>query len=189
MENSQPAVRTPSIKRRLSIMVYDSLLLAAVEILAVTLYTLVTLNLHSAVLDAGRSFVVILTAAAYFIHAWSGSGHTLAMKTWRVKLVMVGYPKVPLPVAVRRFAFAWGWIAPALIVIHAMHLMTSRAGTTTALWILLANIALWAATAWLDPSRQFLHDRLAGTRLIELPKKSRPAAPARPDGADQGAAG
>lgn len=172
MENNQPLVVTPSIKRRLLSMVYDSLLLLAVEIFAVALYTLVTFNLHSALLDMGRSVVVVATAGWYFIHAWTGSGHTLAMKTWRIKIVMVGLPTVPRTVAIKRFVMAWGFVAPALLLIHFTHLMTTRAGTTTALWILLANIAAWSMTALLDKDRQFLHDRLAGTRLIELPKKS-----------------
>lgn len=168
---ARPLVVTPSIKRRLISMVYDSLLLVAVEIFAVAAYTLITFNLHSTILDAGRNFVVILAAAAYFIHAWTGSGHTLAMKTWRIKIVMVGYAKVPLRVAAKRFVFAWGWCAPALMIIHGLHLMTTRAGTTTALWILIVNVFLWGLTAFLDKDRQFLHDRLAGTRLIELPRK------------------
>jgi uncharacterized RDD family membrane protein YckC len=29
----------------------------------------------------------------------------------------------------------------------------------------------WALTAFFDKDRQFLHDRLAGTRLVSLPKK------------------
>jgi uncharacterized RDD family membrane protein YckC len=28
----------------------------------------------------------------------------------------------------------------------------------------------WALTAFLDKDRQFLHDKLAGTRLVSLPK-------------------
>ncbi|HBD39128.1 MAG TPA: RDD family protein, partial [Cupriavidus sp.] len=28
--------------------------------------------------------------------------------------------------------------------------------------------------AWLDPRRQFLHDRLAGTRLVDLRPASKP---------------
>jgi uncharacterized RDD family membrane protein YckC len=31
----------------------------------------------------------------------------------------------------------------------------------------------WGLTALLDKDRQFLHDRLAGTRLIALPKPGR----------------
>jgi uncharacterized RDD family membrane protein YckC len=93
---------------------------------------------------------------------------------------------VPVSVAVRRFVYAWGWFAPAALVIHSMHLTHF---SMVALWLMLANISLWAATAWLDPNRQFLHDRLAGTRLIELPKKTRAAAPAARGDGDEATAG
>jgi uncharacterized RDD family membrane protein YckC len=33
------------------------------------------------------------------------------------------------------------------------------------------GIVAWALTAWFDSDRQFLHDRLTGTRLISLPKR------------------
>lgn len=171
MENNKPVVRTPSVKRRLIAMVYESLLLFAVELAAVAVYTLVTFAVQSAWLDKGRVLVVVLTAAAYFIHAWTGSGHTLAMKTWRIKVVMLGQATVPRPVAIRRFIYAWGFFAPALLIIGVTDLSASAAGTRTSLLILLANIVLWAMTAFLDKDRQFLHDKLAGTRLIELPKK------------------
>jgi hypothetical protein len=39
--------------------------------------------------------------------------------------------------------------------------------------VLALGVAAWAATAWLDPDRQFLHDRMAGTRQIGLPKPVR----------------
>jgi uncharacterized RDD family membrane protein YckC len=32
-----------------------------------------------------------------------------------------------------------------------------------------AGIVLWALTAFLDKDRQFLHDKLTGTRLVQLP--------------------
>jgi uncharacterized RDD family membrane protein YckC len=31
-------------------------------------------------------------------------------------------------------------------------------------------VLLWSLTALFDKDRQFLHDRLAGTRLVQLPK-------------------
>lgn len=173
MENNKPVVRTPSVKRRLISMVYESLLLFAVELAAVALYTLITLNMHSALLDKGRMVVMVLVAGAYFVHAWTGSGHTLAMKTWRIKVVMLGHATVPRPVAIKRFVLAWGFFAPALLVIGATHLSASAAGTRTSVLIVLANIVLWSLTAFLDKDRQFLHDKLAGTRLIELPKKQK----------------
>jgi uncharacterized RDD family membrane protein YckC len=37
--------------------------------------------------------------------------------------------------------------------------------------VLIVGLVGWALTAFLDKDRQFLHDRIAGTRLIALPKK------------------
>jgi hypothetical protein len=36
-----------------------------------------------------------------------------------------------------------------------------------------ANAALWALAVFLDPQRQFLHDRLSGTRLISFDPPSK----------------
>lgn len=171
MENNKLVIRTPSVKRRLISMVYDLLLLLAVEIFAVAVYMLITLNMHGTLFDVLRTLVVIATAGAYFVHSWTSSGHTLAMKTWRIKLVQLGEASVQRKVALKRFAFAWGYVAPALLIIWALGLMTTRAGSSAAFGLLLGNIILWSLTAFLDKDRQFLHDRLAGTRLIELPKK------------------
>lgn len=173
MENNKLVIRTPSVKRRLISMIYDLLLLLAVEIFAVAVYTLVTLNLHWTIFDMLRSVVVVATAGAYFVHAWSGSGHTLAMKTWRTKLVKVGEATVPRRDALKRFAFAWGYVAPALLISWALGLWETRAGSSTAILLVIGNVIAWSLTAFLDKDRQFLHDKLAGTRLIELPKKSK----------------
>jgi hypothetical protein len=36
--------------------------------------------------------------------------------------------------------------------------------------IVMANVVAWALSARLHPSRQFLHDRMVGTKVIQLPK-------------------
>jgi uncharacterized RDD family membrane protein YckC len=97
------------------------------------------------------------------------------MKTWRIKLVMLGHAQVPFKAALVRYVFAWGWVLPALAACWVLGLTgKSDAGKIAAL--LAANIIAWGLTAFLDKDRQFLHDRLAGTRLISLPKKSLMAA-------------
>lgn len=165
----------PTVKRRLISIVYEALLLLAVEMFAVAAYLLVTFAAHSPVLDAGRGIFMILAAAAYFIFSWTDGGHTLAMKTWRIKIVGAGAGRVPLQAAAVRFMMAWGFVAPALVIIHVTQLLTTRAGISMASAILIANIVLWAMTALLDKDRQFLHDRIAGTRLIQLPKPEKKA--------------
>jgi uncharacterized RDD family membrane protein YckC len=169
---------TPSVRRRLMVMVYETFLLLAVEMLAVLLYMMVTGNRHTPLVEGGKTLFLFLVAGAYFVRCWTDSGHTLAMKTWRVVLCSGltnndgGQARVPLRTAMLRYLLAWGWFAPALAV-RAMFGLHGK-GETAA--VLAAGIAAWALTAFLDKDRQFLHDRLAGTRLVLMPKK--PTAPA-----------
>jgi uncharacterized RDD family membrane protein YckC len=175
MPNTEPlAAATPTVRRRLIVMVYEAFLLLAVEMLAVALYLMVTGNRHGAVYQHGLKFFLFLVTAAYFVHFWTDSGHTLAMKTWRIRLVMDGYQRVPLKIAALRYLLAWGWFLPALLACAALGL-TAKADVSIALAI---GIVGWALTAFLDKDRQFLHDKLAGTRLVSMPPRARAAAAA-----------
>jgi uncharacterized RDD family membrane protein YckC len=166
---------TPSIKRRLIAMVYETFLLLAVDMLAVALYLLVTRNNHAPAFQLGLKVYLFLVTGAYFIYAWTNSGHTLAMKTWRMHVVTAGHQPLPLRAAALRYLLAWGWFLPALLVrsLAGLH----GKGETAA--ILAAGVLAWGLTAFLDRDRQFLHDRLAGTRLVLLPKRTAQAAPAQ----------
>jgi uncharacterized RDD family membrane protein YckC len=158
-------VRTPTIKRRLMAMVYDLLLITAVEFFVNFLFIFVTGNRQAPLYRHLGIALFFLVAAAYFIHAWCGSGFTLAMKTWRIKLVKVGHARVPFGAALLRHVLAWGWLLPALFASHVLKLSHGQTGIA-----LVIGLVAWSLTAFLDRDRQFLHDKLAGTRLIQLPK-------------------
>jgi uncharacterized RDD family membrane protein YckC len=81
----------------------------------------------------------------------------------------VGYKKVPYTTAVIRYLLAWGWFLPALLLCGAFGI-TAKAEIAAALAV---GVVAWALTAFLDKDRQFLHDRVAGTRLIQLPAAAR----------------
>jgi uncharacterized RDD family membrane protein YckC len=175
MQNSTPLVATPTLKRRLISMVYEAFLFAAVEMFAFFVFLFATQKLDPAIVAHSRTVVFILVAAAYFIHAWTGSGHTLAMKTWRIKLVKVGFATVPMHSAVLRFIYAWGWVLPAFTICYAFKI-TGKTEIGIAFAI---NILAWGMTVFLVKDRQFLHDRLAGTRLISLPPMVKAVKPAK----------
>lgn len=156
-------------------MVYEAFLFIAVEALAMFIYLFLTQNLHSPMIEYGRNAVFLLVAALYFIHAWSGSGHTLAMKTWRIKVVKLGYKTVPLKASAVRYLMAWGWFLPAILACYAFGWKST--GQVSA--AVAVGIAAWAMTALFDKDRQFLHDRVAGTRLISLPKPEKKVKPAK----------
>lgn len=165
MSNSTSPVETPSLKRRLLCLVYETFLVIAVAALGIFVFLFASQKLNDTVIYYGRSVALFLVVGAYLIHSWAGTGFTLAMKTWRIKLVKVGYAKVPLKAAVVRYLFAWGWVLPALAVSYFFHLSRGQTGAAVGI-----GIVAWALTAFLDKDRQFLHDKIAGTRLISLPK-------------------
>ncbi len=167
---------TPSIKRRLIAMVYETFLLLAVEMLAVALFLVVTRNNHAPVFQYAMKVWLFVVTGAYFVWGWTNSGHTLAMKTWRMQVVTTGGARLPLTTAIVRYLLAWGWFLPALLACTALGLKDkTQVGAAVAVGVL-----AWGLAAFLDRDRQFLHDRLAGTRLVQRPKPAKAGAPAAP---------
>ena len=130
---------TPGIARRLACMLYDGLLLFAVGFAATWLFYFASGGRGAQ--GGARTllqFYLVAVFAAYFLWCWLRSGQTLAMKTWRIRLISPHHDRVTPRAALLRFALA-------LIVVPT-------------------GIGLgWAL---FDRERQFLHDRLAGTRLV-----------------------
>ena len=82
------------------------------------------------------------------------------MKTWRLGLVTVAGGPVTLGrAALLRYLACW--IGPALAVAAYRALHPLGLGAHAA-WLVAFNF-LWA---FVDPDRQFLHDRIAGTRIV-----------------------
>lgn len=166
MQATEPAARTPTLKRRLTAMVYEFFLLFAVEMLAVLLYILATDNRQEALFQHGLKLFLFLVTGAYFTWSWTNTGHTLAMKTWRIQVIKPGHARLPWRTAIVRYLLAWGWFAPALLVCAGFGLH-ARGEIAIALGL---GVLAWAMTALFDRDRQFLHDRLAGTRLVAIPR-------------------
>lgn len=101
---------------------------------------------------------LVLSIGGYFVYFWSSDRRTLAFKTWSLRLKSADGGEVTTQQAVIRFLATW--IGPTLGL--AMFMLIGKSGS--AWWILgvFANF-LWALV---DPARQFLHDRIAGTRVV-----------------------
>ena len=165
--NSTPAASItshPTIKRRLISMVYESLLALAVLFLPFLLFELAVQGAHTPLTEHMRQCLAFLVMGAYFIHQWSREGQTLAMKTWRLKVVLPGHAHVPLRVAAYRYILSWMWLLPALVAAYAFDLQH-----WTALGAIGVGILAWSATALFTGNGQFLHDKLAGTQIVQLP--------------------
>jgi len=160
-----PFPRTPTLRRRLLCMLYEGVLLFGVLMAASAVYLIARPLLQQIGLD--RPYIdqawMFLVLAFYFSWFWQRNGQTLAMQTWRIRLETAAGVPPRWPQALLRFALAWLWLPPAAAVGHAL-------GLTKGPFIgaLAIGLLIWISLAWLDPRRQFLHDRLAGTRLTDL---------------------
>ncbi len=125
-------------------MIYDALLLVAMLFIAGFAFIYATnFPQHPNLLPVFRIYLLGVIAA-YFCWFWCKSGQTLAMKTWRIKLQNPDGQLLSIVQAPQRFAVAL-------------------------LGIALGGLSIWWAL--FDRDHQFLHDRLLGTRLIEIAKE------------------
>jgi len=161
---------TPPLTRRLASLLYEGILLFGVA--------WITGYLFSALLQYKTSSSPLLTAlfqvymfiiiGLYFTWCWTHGGQTLPMKTWSFRLAALNGRLSPARAWLR---YALTWIGPVLAAV-AYKLLVAATGFGTGRFSVAAFCAciplmllnwLWA---FLDRERQFLHDRLAGTRLV-----------------------
>ena len=153
-------------------MLYEGVLLFGILFIAGWLFSTLTQQRNAMTLRQPLEVWLFLVLGIYYIWCWTHGGQTLPMKTWHMRVVTKdGSPLTPWR-ALLRYLLAWMWFVPGLAVAKAIDANG---------WMLvlpsLLNFLIWAATALFDKERQFLHDRLAGTRLIAT-KPAKAAAPA-----------
>jgi uncharacterized RDD family membrane protein YckC len=157
-----PALITPGLRRRMACWVYEGMLMFAVAFMATWLFS--TLAQMRNAIDArqhpllqGFLFVVF---GVYFVWFWY-KGQTLAMKTWHIRVVDLQGQQISQLRALTRYALSWLWFLPPL---GAMALFKLTGGEMGLLWI--GWVLVYALLSRFHATRQFVHDALAGTRLI-----------------------
>lgn len=128
-----------SAGRRLVSLLYEALLLAALLWCASLLFSVVQTQLSATPRRALFQAYLLGIAGVYFIWQWRHGGQTLPMKTWGIMLIMRDGNAI---------GAAQAWTRYLLAVL----------GTG-----LFGLGFLWAL---IDRDRQFLHDRLTGTRIV-----------------------
>jgi uncharacterized RDD family membrane protein YckC len=142
-------------------MVYEGVLLFGVVFLADYLFDAITQSRSGLMNRHSRQLWLFLVLGVYFTWFWTHSGQTLAMKTWHVRVVDASGKGLQLPQAVFRYVLCWIFILPTLALLE----LTRAPFWLTSLGITLAFV-LPPFFSKFDPQGQFLHDRLAGTRLV-----------------------
>lgn len=163
------AGRAPApLRRRLAALAYESLLAAALVLIAGFVFA----PLVSPTGGSGRSlqlpdlpsrvveFCLLFAAGAWYcVWSWTEGRRTLPMKTWHIAIVTVAGEAPARRTALGRYLALW--VGPACALIAYAGLRPWGLGAHAA-WLLALNY-LWA---FVDPDRLFLHDRIAGTRLV-----------------------
>ena len=127
------------LARRLASLVYDGLLLTALLLVTTFIFIALFGDATHAPLRYWLQACLYLVAATYLLWCWLHGGQTLAMQTWRIRLVGDKTQTVSVDRALQRY------------LLVSLGLMFFGAGF------------LWAL---FDRERLFLHDRLLGTRLV-----------------------
>jgi uncharacterized RDD family membrane protein YckC len=155
-------MKVPSLYRRLAAWVYEGLLLFAVCAITGLLFSLVTNSTNALTHHTTLGFVLFFVIGGYFSWFWS-KGQTLAMKTWRFKITDNLGGSISVRLAATRYLLSWLWFAPPLLALSLVELNKPRLYVVMSGWLF-----AYVLMAWLHPSQQFLHDRLAGTRLVTV---------------------
>lgn len=146
-------------------MLYEGVLLFGVVMAAGWLYAGVTQQRHALQGKLGLQAFLFVVLAVYFVWFWTHGGQTVAMKTWRVRLVTADGRPLTWWRGLARYLLAWLWFLPSLLAVH----LSGLSGGLIISTVLIAGMAAYAATTRLHPDRQFLHDVLCGTRLVDAP--------------------
>lgn len=134
-----PVLHAAGIGRRLASMLYESLLVFAIAFFAGLLfYGAASGQLVGSLRHVFQAYLVVVLGL-YFVRCWHQGGQTLPMKTWGLKLVRTDGG----PISIQRGALRY---------------------SLACLSVLCAGVGyVWAL---IDRDGQFLHDRLAGTRIV-----------------------
>jgi uncharacterized RDD family membrane protein YckC len=132
-------ISLPGIGRRLVCMLYESLVVFSILLIGFLLPQIVLSGFHFELSPRILWLHVLLLLLVYFAWCWLNGGQTLPMKTWKLRIVSAEGTVIRPLQAVLRYLAAW----PS---------------------ILLLGIGIFWAL--FDKDGQFLHDRIAGTRIV-----------------------
>jgi len=102
------AAPSASLTRRALALAYEVLLLFALLLVSALPFVMITHAADAIVARPLFQIYLLAVAAAYFIGQWRRGGQTLAMKTWRIRIVTREGAPLALRHALSRFVFAAG---------------------------------------------------------------------------------
>ena len=134
-------ITTPGFWRRILCMTYEFLLLIAVLFIAGFIFHLIYNDTDSPYFRPIFQLYMLSVAGGYLIWFWTHGGQTLAMQTWKIRVVSASGKGISIWQAIARYFFA-----------------------ITSISFFGCGI-IWA---FFDREGQFLYDRIVGTKIINV---------------------
>jgi uncharacterized RDD family membrane protein YckC len=131
----------PGFWRRIICLLYEFLILLAIIFIASFIFHLVFRDTNASYFKPLYQLYLLFVMGYYFIWFWTHGGQTLAMQAWKIRIVTSEGQMLSNRKAIIRYLLA-------------------VTGT-----LFLGAGFLWAL---IDREHLYLHDRLAGTRLIKI---------------------
>uniref|UniRef100_UPI004047AB91 RDD family protein n=1 Tax=Orrella sp. TaxID=1921583 RepID=UPI004047AB91 len=177
LEQSKPlnnTVQAPDVSRlkRFAAMMYEGVLLFAVVFTTAYIFDVATESKHGLLNREARIFVLFLAIGAYFLVCWQRGGQTLPMRAWHIRLVGATGQKPTFKQLIIRYLLIWP--LPLLGMAILLPLISATGWKALLLLSVFAPFLIFIPT--FGSNHQFLHDRLAGTRLVDIRSETKDAA-------------
>ena len=162
-----PDLAAPPLRLRMACWLYEGVLMFGVLVPAGMVFSVGSQMRHALMYRSAFIAFLFAVLALYFGWFWTRGGQTLAMKTWRLKVVDSHGRPLAVGRALLRYVLCWIWLLPPLAVAAPLR---PRVGGVALL--ILGWVVVWALLSRFHPQRQFWHDAMAGTRLVRAPNKA-----------------
>ena len=157
---------TPGFWRRTICLIYDFLLILAILFIASFIFHFIFSDTQAAYFKPLFQFYLFMIMGYYFTWFWTHGGQTLAMQTWKMRIVSADGRGLTKKQAIARYLFSLTGIFFLVIVNYIFPInFISYQQLALVSVLIFGSGFIWAL---FDPDHQYLHDRLAGTRIIKL---------------------
>ena len=153
---------------------YEGVLLFGVVFTADYLFDTLTQSKHALMLRPERQAWLFIAIGVYFLLCWHRGAQTLPMRAWHIKLVNANLGRPSFKQLLLRYVLLWPVPLAGMALIYGLVMVTGWPAIYT---FAIATPFLIFIPSWFTPDGQFLHDRLAGTRIVDIPEHLRNVAP------------
>lgn len=158
---TQPLLIAPSLRRRIACWLYECLLLTGILIVFGLLLSSAGVFLERPLPPNFLQALLFLVAGFYFSLFWS-YGQTVAMKTWKMKIVDRKGLRITKIRALTRYAICSTWLAAPLFLSSILEVDPIDILVLFSIWVM-----AFCFISKITPKKQFIHDILSGTLLVQ----------------------